>query len=50
MLCREAIEHMGFAAVGEGAQISDRATFYGIARIILGSHVRQPDLYTVSLT
>jgi galactoside O-acetyltransferase len=43
MLSREAIEHMGFASVGENAQISDRATFYGLARIVLGNNVRIDD-------
>lgn len=33
MLNREAIEAIGFAAVGENVQISDRASFYGVKNI-----------------
>ena len=43
MLSREAIEQMGFAAVGENVRISDRASFYGTARIALGDNVRIDD-------
>jgi galactoside O-acetyltransferase len=43
MLSRDAIDAMGFAAVGENVQISDRASFYGISRIALGNHVRIDD-------
>lgn len=43
MLSRDAIDAMGFAAVGENVQISDRASFYGISRITLGNHVRIDD-------
>lgn len=48
MLCREAIENMGFAAVGENVQISERATFYGTDRISLGNHVRIDDFCVIS--
>lgn len=43
MLSREAIEQMGFAGLGENVQISDKASFYGIGRISLGSNVRIDD-------
>ncbi len=43
MLSREVIEGMGFAAVGDKVQISDRASFYGTTRITVGSNVRIDD-------
>jgi galactoside O-acetyltransferase len=43
MLSRSAIEAMGFASVGSDVQISDKASFYGIARIQIGNHVRIDD-------
>jgi len=43
MLSREAIERMGFGSVGLDVQISDRASFYGNARISLGDKVRIDD-------
>jgi len=43
MLNRDAIEKMGFASVGDNVQISDRASFYGTARIALGDNVRIDD-------
>lgn len=43
MLSRGAIERMGFASVGANVQISDRASFYGTARIALGDNVRVDD-------
>lgn len=48
MLSREAIERMGFASVGDNVQISDRASFYGSARITLGSNVRIDDFCVLS--
>lgn len=48
MLSREAIERMGFASVGDSVQISDRASFYGTARIALGSNVRIDDFCVLS--
>lgn len=48
MLSREAIEAMGFAALGENVQISDRASFYGTSRISIGSHVRIDDFCVLS--
>ena len=43
MLSREAIEALGFASVGDSVQLSDRASFYGAARITLGNNVRIDD-------
>ena len=48
MLSREAIEQIGFAAVGENARISDRASFYGVDRIALGDNVRIDDFCVLS--
>ena len=42
-LNRKAIAQMGFASVGADVQISDRASFYGTARITLGNNVRIDD-------
>jgi galactoside O-acetyltransferase len=43
MLSRDAIEAFGFLSVGENVQISDRASFYGASRIVLGNNVRIDD-------
>ena len=43
MLSREAIQALGFSFVGDNVQISDRASFYGAARITLGNNVRIDD-------
>lgn len=43
MLSRDAIEALGFASVGQNPQISDRASFYGVGRIVLGNNVRIDD-------
>jgi galactoside O-acetyltransferase len=48
MLSRAAIESMGFAAVGENVQISERASFYGASRISLGHNVRIDDFCVLS--
>lgn len=48
MLSRDAIEQLGFASVGDNVQISDRASFYGAARINLGSNVRIDDYCVLS--
>lgn len=48
MLSREAVEHMGFASVGDNVLISDRASFYGTARITLGSNIRVDDFCVIS--
>lgn len=43
MLTPQQIQAMGFAAVGTNVQISDKASFYGVSRISLGSNVRIDD-------
>ena len=48
MLSREEIDRMGFAHVGDNVQISDRASFYGAARIVLGDNVRVDDFCVLS--
>lgn len=48
MLSREDIEALGFFSIGENLQISDRASFYGVERISLGSNVRIDDFCVVS--
>ena len=48
MLSRDAIEEMGFASVGENVKISDKASFYGCARISLGNNVRIDDYCVLS--
>lgn len=47
-LTREAIEALGFASVGENVQISDRASFFGVSRIVLGNNVRIDDFCVLS--
>lgn len=48
MLSRDAVEQMGFASVGDNVQISDRASFYGVALIALGDNVRIDDFCVLS--
>lgn len=48
ILSREALENIGFASLGDNVQISDRASFYGVARIALGSNVRIDDFCVLS--
>jgi dTDP-4-amino-4,6-dideoxy-D-glucose acyltransferase len=48
MLPRQVIESMGFASLGENVLISDRASFYGITRIKIGSNVRIDDFCVLS--
>lgn len=48
MLSREAIDALGFQAVGENVQISDRASFYGVNRITLDNDVRIDDFCVIS--
>ena len=48
MLSREAVQRMGFASVGDDVQISDRASFYGVSQIALGSNVRIDDFCVLS--
>lgn len=43
ILSRDAVDLMGFASVGKNVQISDRASFHGAARIVLGDNVRIDD-------
>lgn len=48
MLDRAALQRMGFARLGEGVQVSDRASIHGAARIELGDHVRIDDFCVLS--
>lgn len=48
MLSRDAIEKKGFASIGKNVRISDRASFYGTARIALGDNVRIDDFCVLS--
>ncbi|VAW76728.1 dTDP-4-amino-4,6-dideoxy-D-glucose acyltransferase [hydrothermal vent metagenome] len=48
MLDRTNVESMGFASVGEGVLLSDRASFYNCANISLGSNVRIDDFCVLS--
>lgn len=47
-LSRTAIEQMGFASIGGNVHISDKASFYGTARISLGDNVRIDDFCVLS--
>lgn len=48
LLTREVIDGMGFCAVGENVKISDKASFYGVSTITLGSNVRIDDFCVLS--
>ena len=48
ILSREAIDLLGFAAVGTNVKISDRASFYGTERITLGNNTRIDDFCILS--
>lgn len=48
MLPRNVIEDMGFAALGENVQISDKASFYGTSQIAIGNNVRIDDFCVLS--
>jgi galactoside O-acetyltransferase len=48
LLSREALESMGFAALGQDVRISDKASFYGTTRIRLGNLVRIDDFCVLS--
>lgn len=48
LLSNEAIESMGFAAVGKNVMISDRASFYNCAGISISSNVRIDDFCVLS--
>jgi len=45
--CAE-LDGMGFAALGEGLRVSDKASFYGASRIELGDHTRIDDFCVLS--
>lgn len=47
-LTREAVANLGFAEVGEGVLISDRASFYNCANIAIGNNVRIDDFCVFS--
>lgn len=48
MLTPQQIQAMGFAAVGANVQISEKASFYGVSGISLGSNVRIDDFCVLS--
>lgn len=48
MLSEEQVKSIGFASIGAGVQISDKASFYGVSRIHIGSHVRIDDFCVLS--
>lgn len=48
ILSRDMINALGFASVGENAQISDKASFYGAQRITLGKNIRIDDFCVLS--
>lgn len=48
MLTRDQLESMGFSALGENIQISERASIYGASRISIGSNVRIDDFCVIS--
>src|ERR1700760_4625998 len=47
-LSRATLVDMGFASVGDNVRISDRASFYGTSRIVLGDCVRIDDFCVLS--
>jgi galactoside O-acetyltransferase len=47
-LNRAELERMGFAALGNNVQLSDRAAVHGASRIALGDHVRIDDFCVLS--
>ena len=48
MLPRVAVEKIGFFSIGKNVQISDRASFYGVARISVGDNVRIDDFCVIA--
>jgi acetyltransferase-like isoleucine patch superfamily enzyme len=48
MLSHELVEKMGFAAIGENVQISDKASIYNPSKISLGNNVRIDDFCVLS--
>ncbi len=47
-LTREAMERMGFAALGANVMLSDRSSFYNCAAIAIGDNVRIDDFCVLS--
>lgn len=47
-LSPECVKKMGFASVGKGVQISDRASFYNAPKISIGNNVRIDDFCVLS--
>lgn len=48
LLSREDIELMGFRRVGENSRLSDRASYYNCANIVIGDNVRIDDFCVLS--
>lgn len=48
LLTREQIEDMGFAHVGNNVRLSDRASYYNCANIVIGDNVRIDDFCVLS--
>lgn len=48
MLSDDQLMAMGFAAVGSNVQISEKASFYGVNKIYLGSNIRIDDFCVIS--
>lgn len=47
-LSKDQIEALGFGGVGENVLLSDRASFYGCARIVIGDNTRIDDFCVLS--
>lgn len=48
ILSRTTVEQIGFASIGQNVLISDKASFYGAARISIGDNVRIDDFCVLS--
>lgn len=48
LLTREQIKAMGFAHVGDNARLSDKASYYNCAHIVIGDNVRIDDFCVLS--
>lgn len=48
LLTREQIEEMGFARVGDNVRLSDKASYYNCANIVIGDNVRIDDFCVLS--
>lgn len=48
LLSRNQIEDMGFAHVGDNARLSDKASYYNCANIVIGDNVRIDDFCVLS--